>query len=280
MQPIQLYSRDVDPGVLTSTIRYDPSRNIEAFLTDEDRRLVDAHWPTRVARGFRDNLMGSLWDTQNGLTFIGTKFSFYDAIATYLERGEKPFSEQMYELTRTSNVGIALITADDKVLVQRRAAGLLAGGKLDSSASGGCIVRDGGLNFQRTLLEKVARELNLAEEDLSELAPTGVHRSLDYTTIQVTYRGRTRKSFEEVQAQAAPKYVAGVIPVPQAELLGFVIDHYAQKQDLIGDACAVLLSSLEREAFREGVREINQRGGKIQFGCLQDGAFIETAEPQ
>ena len=186
MQPIQLYSRGVDPVVLTSTVRYDPGRNIENFLTDEDRRLIDAHWSTRVAQGFRDNPMGSLWDTQNGLTFIGTQFRFYDAMAAHLERGERPFSERMYELTRTSNVGIALTTADDKVLVQRRAAHLLAGGKLDSSASGGCIVRDETLDFRKTLLEKVARELKLSEEDLSELTPTGVHRSLHYTTIQLT----------------------------------------------------------------------------------------------
>ncbi len=185
-----------------------------------------------------------------------------------------PFRQELYELARASGVSAILKTKDNIIAVQRRSNRVFAAGKLDSSASGMCSVTGTELNFRESILEKINIELNLPLRDIVNLSLTGVHRSMNYASIQVTYKFETSKTFKEIARRANGDYITELIGVPEKNLPQFILDTYISSE-LIGDGCASLLSYLNANDLNVTVKELIKRGKIIRFGELVEGKFIE-----
>ena len=266
--PIEFYSAMPE-------IRLDRSRSIEGLLTIDEKIDIDTNWSARVKEGHFDSELGSLWGNDGCLRYISMLYKTYDYASSRQGNGER-VNDALRVYARPSAVCITLATVDEKIIVQKRAGNIFAAGKLDCSAAGVCQIKDGRLDFYKHSLEKIKRELNLGPEDFTmfERSPY-IARTLEFFVSLHLYKGCTKKTLEEIQSQANPKFVERIISVDASELSSFIIDHFAVKQDLIAPGCASLLSSLDNERFFGTIAEINKKGGDIKFGRLADGLFIE-----
>ena len=267
MLHLQFYNRDTNAGELVQALEYNPQRDIADLLTEEERQRLEQHWQERAKRGFWNSEIGSLWDTQQGLKYIKTTFSLHDAVAVSLSSGTTLFRPEILEKHRDSAVGVSLETADGLVLVQRRKEGLLAGGLLDASASGLCIVENGTLSLEKAIMNKMKRELHLEAWELEYLLPTGVHRGYDYGSSMVTFKAKLNKPFEEILYGD----VSGVIGIPHDDLPAYLVRHLTPERDLIDDGYATFLAGLEEDVFQETVTMLLRQGCIIEFGSLLEG---------
>src|SRR3989344_7165804 len=128
--------------------------------------MVDEAWNAPkgpAASGWKSGILGWLLDTTDGeLSYGQTEYAKYLASA----KDKSLFSSEVRN-TLTAAVGCAVLSADGYFLIQQRAEGLLAGRRLDSSAAGMGLVREGKLDFYSEIKEKLKRELNLPEETVS-----------------------------------------------------------------------------------------------------------------
>ena len=243
------------------------------FLNNKDQEIFRQIWQERK-NGQWDGRLGNFWDTQGALSFIGINFRHYDVISATISLPQRPLSENLYDLSRASSVGVALYTSDKKLVVQRRGDNILAAGLLDCSAAGMCNLKEGDLEFEEFLRVRMETELGLKRSDLIEVSPTNVHDAYGYGGNMVSYKARTHLSFPELKERIDPLLVNELVPINESELLDFIVESFSTGE-LIGDGWATFLSSLEEPAYKRTVQALRVRGCKISFGELVDGQFVE-----
>ncbi len=248
-------------------IDYDSECSMKEILDDEEKRVVEQIWNTPygpASKGWKSNPIGWLCDTTNGLKFGRSEYSIYLALALQTER----FSERVRN-SFCGAVGCAVTTADDYVVVQQRAAGLLAPSLFDSSAAGMIIIQNGQLNIEAQMEEKLCRELSL---DSVSFQFTGVHGSRDYVSAQVTYACKVPLNFLELKEKANPRFTERIIGVNKRQLGDFLVSHYVADNSpkVIGDGVGVFLASMEPTERDYYITLLNQRGAKISRAVLRD----------
>ena len=280
LEPLYLFNEDDRANDLVSKVNFDPSKNIAALLSQEELGLIEEVWNAPqgpAASGWKSGLLGWLLDTTNGqLSYGQTEYANYFASAK-----DKNFFSPKVRNTFTAGVGCAVLSADGYFLVQQRTEGLLAGRRLDSSAAGMGVVREGKLDFYFEIKEKLKRELNLSEEEVKNtLVPTGIHGAADYLSSQATWKCEVALSLEELMAKANPKFIGRVHPVGKDDLPDFLIRHYVlpgnePEKSLIGDAVGVFLRALDVDAREYAIGKMNSDGADICFGVFREGKFEE-----
>lgn len=279
LDPLYLFNPTSNPNELVSKVRYDASKNIAELFTQGDMKIVDEVWNAPkgpAASGWKSGLLGYLLDTTDGLSYGQSEYAKYLASAKCKPQFSQPVKDSL-----TAAVGCAVLSADGYYLVQQRAEGLLAGKRLDSSASGMGVVRDGKLDFYFEIKEKLKRELNLDEDTVkATLVPTGVHGAMDHISSQVTWKCEVNMPLEELIAKANPKFVERVHKVHKDYLPGYLIKHYVlpgsePEKSLIGDAVGVFLRVLRDYERKYTINTMNSRGADIRSGVLRNCKFEE-----
>ena len=273
MVRIEFYQVDDDPRELVSKVKYDTSRSLADLFLQKEHAVMDQFWSER-GKDLWDNPLGNLWDTQDSITYIDTRFRFYDALGSTNSLQDKPFREELYEKSRAASVGIAVTTRDGYVVVQRRSLGsLLAPDKLDSSAAGMVVAKEEELDFNGIAIAKTCKELAVHESQVS-LVATGIHSSSDHCSSMITYKGTVNVPFSELGA--GEKWVGELIAVKEDELSDYIVEHFANTQELIGDGAATLLRSLDDEKFVKAIMALREKGCDLVAGTLVDGSFVES----
>ena len=277
MIEIQLYNRNLKPEELLEQVTYDSTQSFERLLDISDHQEMEKIWKQRKENQW-DSALGNLWDTSQGqIVYTETNFRYYDALAFTNNWENRSFTSQLYEYSRASSVGVVLETGDEMIVIQRRKAGLLAGGRLDPSVAGVCVIKEGKLNLQRTALERILKELSLSPEEIYELVPTGLHSSSDYCSSMFTFKVKTNLEFGEIKERTSGfDTITELIPVPKSELDLFIINNFLQGEKLIGDSCAAFLASLKPNVAKEVVSSINKYQQIIKEGILVNGIFQQT----
>ncbi len=282
MRKLQIFyhpERPVDGSALEAVIGgEDFSENFD----EHDRGLIDSLWEDwRDAKGdlifSSPGNLGTLFDIRgNCFIYQPTEFKVYLAAASSYLR--KSLSQFIYDSLRTSVVGATVFTADNKLFIQRRpTTATHAPGFLDSSVAGFCHpIQDGKLPLLDALLEKISRELHIYEKEIEDIALTGAHSS-PYPDFSGSFAFKVSTSLESgaLKERINHHYIASHYFISPQELPEFILRHYALFKDMIGEGCAVLLSSLEYPAFQNTVERINAYERKIAFGTLKKGTFIE-----
>ncbi len=203
--------------------------------------------------------------------FMETSYGIYRATI----EGKLP---RMKRKMRISSVGGAILT-NGQVLFQRRAYNLgQYGGKLDSGAAGIMHIKNGVLDPEAAIIEKLERELMIPNDEIEYLKVSCVHHASDPQAISGMYGfviGVSTKP-ADLRNRANPEYVAETVTVDQENLPRFIVENFCSG-DLIGDGAAVLLASLPYDVFLDTVRQINNSSPEyqIRFGRLNNGIFIE-----
>ena len=280
LEPLYLFNEGSNPVELLSKVTFDPSKKIADFFSQTELRLVEEVWNAPqgpAAAGWRSNVLGWLLDTTDGqLSYGQTEYAQYFASAK-----DKALFSSVVENSFTAGVGCAVLSADGYFLVQQRVEGLLAGRRLDSSAAGMGLVREGKLDFYSGVKEKLQRELNLGENVVGNtLVPTGIHGATDYVSSQVTWKCEVALALEELMAKANPKFVERVHLVGKDDLPDFLIKHYVPpgnepEKSLIGDAVGVFLRALDEDARAYAIGKMNSNGADIRYGVFRNGEFEE-----
>lgn len=265
----------IDAGLIRHT-------RLEEFYEDGDIGKIDSNWQAQLMTGnFRNSLpMGSLWNAiqeknRTIASYLPTDYKVYNAVA-FPHHSSIPLSDRLRSLMRVSAVGGVILTSDDKILMQRRAEGVTAAGMIDSGVAGFCTSNDeNGLDFNSAIKEKLKREVALEKKELISLEQRALFSSRGYDfSGMVAYLIRTTLPSEEVVRRANKKYVGNIYALKKDEILNFVTTHYIEKQDMLEDGCAALLSCLEQFEFEDTVKKIKNHDADIQFGQLSKGRFI------
>ena len=282
---IQFYNLKDNPRNLLTNVNLDRLSTFEDGLTEGEKSKIESSWTKRLQLGYKDNELGSLWSTLDGLVFMPVRFKTYDAVTQHLpiQKGKViPYSMVILEQLRTSAVGCVLETIDGYIVVQRRGTKVLAHNKLDSSASGMVVSLEGKLDFEAQALNKLEKELGISRHDLEYLVPTGIHRALDYGTAQFTFAAKTMKTLGQIREDKDPECNEDLDKSRTQEIKGielehlpsFIIDHATR--DLIGDGIATLLKSINNQDIFGGIiSTLKLKGINIVSGTLKDGIFIE-----
>ncbi len=276
MPEIQIYYTQHGPG--NATINYDPSIDFANRLTDADKRLIESNWARikKANSSLWPGELGTLIDSENGnLRYGRTSYDVWRAAHDML--GQDTLSQILYNELRVSSVGIVVMTRDEKILVLEKPTGFPAEGKLDSSANGFCEVKNGKLDFDAAAREKLERELGMASGDIRKLGLRGVHSASDYYSGMLAYYAETSLTFDQVNRRANPKYVHKLHGIGRSDLADYVSEKYAAGE-LIGDGAATLLGVLDKKEFFGAIEKIKSRGGKIRFGKLSNGNFVESID--
>lgn len=264
-------------------IAYQGSRSAINIIEPWERTLVENHWNAVKQPGWFDGNPGCLWDaSKEGLTCIRMPFSLYNALSYFEEKGlGNIFSENTRKIVRALAFGCYIESSDGLAVVQRRAGGLLAGGKLDASSTGVANIKEDTINLEGMMLGKIEAELGLKREDLGPLIFTGNHEPGDYHSSMCTFKTIANKEFGKINEGRNEKRVPYLHGVPVKWLPGFLIDHYVgiTEPQIIGDGAATLMRALEPEQFKEVVEELRKRGVNIRFGEVRDREFVEGKSP-
>ncbi len=253
------------------SFKYDSACSMEDILEDHEKETVAQVWSAPggpASKGWRSNPIAWLRDTTDGLSFGRSEYSIYLALALHPEQ----FSDRLRN-TFCGAVGCAVTTADDQVVVQERASGLLAPHLLDSSAAGMIVITDGRMDPESQIREKLSRELGIQNIDFTM---TGVHGSQDYVSTQVTYKCRIPLSFAELKEKANPTFMERVIGVPESKLGTFVLNHYVEGHEpkMIGDGVGVFLAAMELSKRMTYRNILNMRGAQISYARLEQEKII------
>ncbi len=282
MRKLQILYHPEHPAEVSTLEAVIGEKDFSEKFAEHDRIFIDSLWADwKNAKGdlifSSPGNLGTLFDIRGSLfLYQPTEFKVY--LATSSSYPQKSLSPLIYDSLRTSVVGAAVFTADEKIFIQRRPeTATHAPGFLDSSVAGFCHPSpDGKLSFLDALLEKLSRELHIREEEIASIALTGAHSS-PYPDFSGSFAFKVSTSLESgsLKERINHYYIASHDFISPQELPGFILRHYALSQDMIGEGCAVLLSSLEYPLFQETVRRINKYERKIVFGTLKKGTFIE-----
>src|SRR3989344_633825 len=279
MSEIQFYEKGKNPEELTQT-KIDTSRNILDYATEKERQLISESWKRRAQPGWTDGVLGSLQDTTNGLFWIGSNFSVYIALTD--PNLKTQFNPTLIERSRSSAGGCAIQTIDGYFIAQRRGYKVAnANGRLDSSITAMVNLKTGREDFANRLKTNAKRELGIDPNSILDFRPTGTHKGVDFTTVQITYRGTIPLTLEEVKKLKDPEFtgntddIAGLYGKTLEQLPGFLIDN---SDELLGgfidDGLAALMESLPQDTFFEVAKELSKRGRTIRFGDIEEGIFI------
>jgi len=254
------------------------------MLTFGDRAVIENNWKKlREEKGdkvfSRPGGLGSLVDTKNNIfTYRPTEFKVY--VAVTLTYQDKLLNNLVYDNMRVSAVGAVLKLADEKVFVHRRSINVTHAKSMVDSSVAGLVHFDysiGNLNFQKSLFEKLHRELKIKDEEVKNVAFTGVHSSYDPDfSGMADFAVETVLESGDIEERIDKNYFGEHYFIPVNKLADFVFNYYAVKRDMIGDGCAAILASLDHNLFFEAVRKINEHldGKVIQFGRLDNGLYI------
>ena len=279
LEQLYLFNPALDPALMARNATYDSSKYIAELFTPAEERIVEEGWNTPggpAEQGWKSRPIGWLLDTSKGLIYGQTEYAKYFAVA----KNKSIFSPTLRQQL-TASVGCAVLSADGYYLVQQRAESLLAGRRLDSSAAGMAIIREGKLNFEFEMKEKLKRELHLTEEMLNgTLVPTGVHGAVDYLSSQATWRCEVAIPLDELVAKTNPTFIERMHAVHKDDLPEYLIKHYVPpgnepEKSLIGDAVGVFLRSLDAGARNFTIERLNSQGADIRLGVLRNGRFEE-----
>ena len=270
MKEIQFYYTPRDLQKVRPSVIYRPDGSFLSRLTARDKQIIEENWKRfSQKRGFYRGKLGTLWDTQNNtLTFCDADYGIWRAAED--TRAQRSLSDFVYNNFRVSSLGIAVLTSDNKILVQERSQAITVGGMLDSSAAGFCGVEDGSLNPEKSLEEKLNRELNLTPAQFGTPELRGIHSAVDYFSGMLAYKVRTNVPSSEITSN--PDYVAKLYIIDSSELPEYIADNFLNRR-MIGDGCATLLASLEPQDFDSTVSRINLDDTRIRFGQLVNGEF-------
>ena len=267
-------------------LSHDPLTNFLDSANDAEIELIDKNWASReqeIWGGGKKYTNGEMLNVysieeQESKLLVHTNRSRY---AVHDALGRTPhnlFSEEFIEKSRILCTSITITTADGMIISQKRGEGILAAGCYDSSAAGICYLRGEDIVKPQQIMQGRLSEISLSLEDLESYHTSGLHRGMDYLTPQQTFVGKTILTFAEIKSRIDNNKVAGLVPVPQDNLVDFIVDHGVKKGNLIADGAASMLQSLQYNKFLEAVREIKSAGGIINFGTISKGKFIVDEE--
>ena len=185
---------------------------------------------------------------------------------------------------RIGAVGAALKLVDGNVFVHKRSPNVTHAKNMIDSSVAGLAHYDQSiekLNFQKSLLEKLHRELKINDSEVKSVTFTGVHSSYDPDfSGMVDFALESNLEKGHIEERIDRSYFSEHYFVPSHNLSDFIIDHFAIREDMIGDGCATLLASLDHTTFIQTVdkiREYHRAGDIIDFGRLENGFFIPEA---
>lgn len=271
LEPLYLFNRYDDPMILSKDVSYDANQEMMSLFTDDERVIVNRNWDEDGgprSRGWTSGTLGWLCDTTRGLKYGQTNYATFFAVAK-----EKRYFSSQVQTQFTAAVGCAVLTIDGYYLIQERAEGLLAGRRLDSSSAGMGIVRNGVLDFEYDIREKLKRELSMA---VDHVIPTGIHGATDFVSSQVTYKCVVPWEFKEFKAKANVVFVQRIHPVASNNLADYLVKHYIHpnsrpSESLIADAVGVFLRVLPADEQEQTIKKLNTLGANIRWGVLRDG---------
>lgn len=222
-----------------------------------------------------------------GIQVCTTEFKDYVAIMRSSGMQPRPMSRALYDAMRVVAVGAALRTSDGKVLVHRRSAEAThAPNRIDCSCAGLChLTPERQIDIVTDLAEKLQRELGMDFSELSAIGLTGIHSSAepDFSGMfdfclqtfleskQVEERIKTLEK-ERVEAGTSPTF-SEYFFVSEADLPRFVLKHYCETGDMVGDGAAALLGLTDNTTFFETVKQIQKCGREWRFGNLTNSDF-------
>ena len=271
----------VDYGKLEIKVE---GNDFSEILTENDRTVIEDNWDRlRKERGdkvfSRPGGLGTLYEVKDGVfTFRPTEFKVYIAVTNSYEG--RLLSPSVYDNMRISAVGATLRLLDGSVFVHRRSPNVThAKNMIDSSVAGLAPVDQLGItiDFKKALLEKLKRELKITEAEVKRLDFRGVHSSYDPDfSAMFDFSMDVALERGHIEERVDRSYFGEHFFVPSDKLPDFVVEHFANKRDMIGDGCANILASLDDAVFRETVGLIRKGmdNGVIQFGRLENGLFV------
>lgn len=261
--------------------------DLSAFLTSQDILAIGREWKKVIESHPRvfsvPEGIGSLWDTMDlpTLHYATTDFQTYVTTSRLADQGKR-LSADLSDALRISAVGCAVLLADGSTLVHRRPQhSSHVPDKYDSGIAGLAHVQpDRTLDLVQAMQAKFARELNIDDSYLSDLRLLSVHGSSapDFSGM-VDFSILLPLTFAEIQERANPLYLEGMLAIPQRELPAYIRRSFAERDDLIADGAAVLLSSLPHDQFLKVIEDMNAIRRTISFGQLRDGRFEESLFP-
>ncbi len=244
-------------------------------LSKEEKAEIDKNWALLEKQGLfsKPAGIGSLVDATNPNNLLYRPADFKTFAVLFKTASKKTFRKKLYSEMRTSCLGVAIILADETVVVQKRAKTLFAcPGMWDSSVAGYCHNEKGKLDFLKAVYEKLARELNILTEDVKQIHFSGIHNSsAPELTGSATFNAFVNLSKTEIKRRANAKYVAELKFVHIRNIPRFCYEHFVEKKDIVGDGCATLLRALSDKEFKRAVEMINSKGKRIMFGTLKNG---------
>ncbi len=277
---IQVYFKPVVP-IPISEVRiglYD--NDFANLLTAEDDAVIEKVWSEVVREKggkvfSKPKGLGTLYDTQDGVfTFRPTEFKVY--LATTLTCDQRSLNPAVYNQMKVGAVGAVVRLGDGTVFVHQRSANATHGKNvLDSSVAGvGFTDETGKPNFQKSLYEKLAREMKIMPEEVSRVAVTGFHHASapDFSGM-LTCVVETPLESGHIEERIKDSSFEEHHFVPEDNLADFIFRHYGEGNDMIPDGCATLMASLDARIYEQLRYELRRLGRKITFGTLVAGHF-------
>ncbi len=280
MSGIEYYFRPDEPLPLDKINITVSNEDFSEKITQSDRENVLFDWEvSKKEKG--DKIFSSprglalLYSSSGGSSeLITTEFMAYLALRN--DKGKK-LSRFFYENMRIVAVGGVLKSSDGKVLIHRRANNeAYSKGVLDASVAGLCQLKDGKIDFESVINEKLEREIGISSSEIKSIKFIGIHssREPDFSGM-FTFIIETNLSSEEMGKRASQHFDEYHL-VPYENLSEFILDKLEKQFDLCKDGCATVTSSLPNSEFKEVVSKLRNMGRDISFGNLKEGKFIKN----
>ena len=254
--------------------------NFAQILTEKDRIIVNDIWKgVKLERGDKAFSspcgLGSLYDTSGGFTFQTTDFMTYLGVS--ISYHEQSLSSQAYTM-KVSSVGAVVRLRNGYIFIHKRGKDVShQKDVLDSSVGGLAHIEGETINFQKSLSEKLARELKLSPDEIKHIEFRGAHSSLRYDfSGMFDFLVDTNLDVDDLESRIDKTYFGEYHLIPRNQLLDFIVKHYAELRDMSGDGFATLASSLDTEEFKIAVEKVRKLGRVVKFGELKNGVFVES----
>ena len=279
---IEFYYRPEKPVPFSSLTAHLLEEDFSSLKTEHDVQLIENRWNGIVEAAERNGKkvfskprgLAMLFDTQGTtLAYKTTEYKDYNSVST--TSNEKSLSPRLYETMRVAAVGATLELGDGSIFIHRRSyQATHVAGVIDSSCAGLCFVRDGKINPEQDLLQKLEKELGLKREEVEIKGIVGIHSAYapDFSGL-IDVALKTPLMPGDLAVRTKDIDFPERLYVLKEDLPDFVYHHYIEDKDMVGDGAAILLSCLDEKKFRESIEKMQRAGKDISFGNLVQGTF-------
>lgn len=278
---IEIFLRNDSPAPIFTLPTKINGESFAKDLQETDMDIIKDNWEEVIKLNSRvfslPNGLVTLYDTTNGLEYRYTDFMQYVTICRTSK--SRNLSKSSYENMRVGAIGCALDLADGTVFVHKRSEKATHAASLwDSSFAGLLQVKNESVSLEEAIYEKLDNELNLKPHEITLRGVTGVHSSAspDFSGT-ITLAATTKLGTQEFKKRIVPGAYSDYEFVPINQLPSFIVDHYVERGDLLGDGTATLLGMLDKLEFHNTVSKINRNFPAIVLGELRKGVFYEKS---